>query len=96
MQAAKNATFTIIPIVFSTTGDPVVAGTVGSLARPGGNITGFTMIAPVTAGKRLELLKETVPKLSRFAVLWAPRQSEQAWKESELAGAATRSANFIP
>ena len=44
------------------------------------------MIAPVTAGKRVELLKETVPKLSRVAVLWTPRQSEQSWMESELAG----------
>src|SRR5574341_1349059 len=63
-NAAKNAT-TTIPIVFLTSGDPVVAGTVDSLARPGGNITGFTTIAPMTAGKRLELLKETIPKLSR-------------------------------
>ena len=83
--AAGKAT-TSIPIVFSTTGDPVVAGTVDSLARPGGNITGFTMIAPVTAGKRLEILKETVPKLSRVAVLWVSGQSEQAWHQSELAG----------
>ena len=85
VRAAGKATKSI-PIVFSTTGDPVVSGTVDSLARPGGNITGFTMIAPVTAGKRLEILKETVPKLSRVAVLWASRQSEQAWNESELAG----------
>jgi putative tryptophan/tyrosine transport system substrate-binding protein len=84
-KAAKNATNTI-PIVFLATGDPVVAGTVDSLARPGGNITGFTMISPVIAGKRLELLKETVPKLSRVAVLWTPRQSDQSWEESQLAG----------
>ena len=44
------------------------------------------MIAPVIAGKRLELLKETVPKLARVAVLWTPRQSDQSWKQSELAG----------
>ncbi|HEY7560237.1 MAG TPA: ABC transporter substrate-binding protein [Candidatus Binatia bacterium] len=85
VRAAKTAT-TSIPIVFSTTGDPVMAGTVDSLARPGGNITGFTMIVPVTAGKRLELLKETVPRLSRVAVLWTPRQSELSWKESQRAG----------
>ena len=70
--AAKNATRTI-PIVFFSVADPVAAGLVDSLARPGGNITGFTNIAAVLAGKRLELLKETIPKLSRVAVLWDPR-----------------------
>src|SRR5262249_5927854 len=63
-RAAKNATKTI-PIVFWSEGDPVVDGLVDSLARPGENITGFTNISPVIAGKRLELLKEIVPKLSR-------------------------------
>jgi putative tryptophan/tyrosine transport system substrate-binding protein len=85
VRAAKAAT-TIIAIVFSTTGDPVLAGTVDSLARPGGNVTGFTMISPVIAGKRLELLKETVPKLSRVAVLWTPGQSDESWKASQRAG----------
>jgi putative ABC transport system substrate-binding protein len=83
-RAAKKATRTI-PIVFYAQGDPVVAGLVESLGRPGGNVTGFTSISPVIAGKRLELLKETVPKLSRVAVLWTPRQSEQSWKQSQLA-----------
>jgi putative tryptophan/tyrosine transport system substrate-binding protein len=84
--AAKNATKTI-PIVFLEVTDPVGVGLVDSLARPGGNITGFTDIAAVLAGKRLELLKETVPKLSRVAVLWNPKSpgSEQSWKESQLA-----------
>jgi putative ABC transport system substrate-binding protein len=83
--AAKNATKTI-PIVFLGVSDPVVARLVDSLARPGGNITGFTNIAPVLAGKRLELLKETLPKLTRVAVLWDPRApgSTQQWKESQL------------
>lgn len=83
-RAAKKATSTI-PIVFYVQGDPVVAGLVESLGRPGKNVTGFTTISPLIAGKRLELLKETVPKLSRVAVLWTPRQSEQSWKQSQLA-----------
>jgi putative tryptophan/tyrosine transport system substrate-binding protein len=83
--AASNATRTI-PIVFLGVADPVAAGLVDSLARPGGNITGFTPIAAVLAGKRLELLKETIPKLSRVAVLWDPQApgSTPQWKESQL------------
>jgi putative tryptophan/tyrosine transport system substrate-binding protein len=83
--AAKNAT-TTIPIVFVGVGDPVAAGLVDSFARPGGNITGFTTISAVLAGKRLELLKETVSKLSRVAVLWNPQDpgSTLQWKESQL------------
>jgi ABC-type uncharacterized transport system substrate-binding protein len=67
--AAKNASKTI-PIIFVTGGDPVAAGLVESLARPGGNITGFTIFESALAGKRVELLKETIPKLTRVAVLW--------------------------
>jgi putative tryptophan/tyrosine transport system substrate-binding protein len=83
--AAKNATKTI-PIVFILlAADPVAAGLVDSLARPGGNITGITNIAAELGGKRLELLKETVPKLTRVALLWDPQNSGsvQAWKESQ-------------
>jgi putative tryptophan/tyrosine transport system substrate-binding protein len=84
--AAKDATRTI-PIVFVGVSDPIGAGLIDSLARPGGNLTGFTNIAPVLSGKRLELLKETVPKLSRVAVLWDPQSpgSVPQWKETELA-----------
>jgi putative tryptophan/tyrosine transport system substrate-binding protein len=82
-QAAKNATRTI-PIVFTSGGDPVAVGLIDSLARPGGNLTGFSGLSSELAGKRLEILKETVPKLSRVAVLWDPRaaSSSQEWKES--------------
>ena len=84
--AAKKATKTI-PIVFAGVPDPVALGLVDSLARPGGNVTGFSTIAPMLAGKRLELLKETIPRLSRVAVLWDPKTSAsaQSWKESQLA-----------
>ena len=82
--AAKNATKTI-PIVFASGGDPVAAKLVDGLARPGGNITGYTGISSVLAGKRLELLKEAIPKLSRVAVLWNSKNltSAQTWKESQ-------------
>jgi putative ABC transport system substrate-binding protein len=91
VQAAKNAAITI-PIVFIGVSDPVTAKFVDSLARPGGNLTGFTNIAPVLSGKRLELLKETVPKLSRVAVLWDPQSpgSVPQWKETELAATELR------
>jgi len=69
--AAKNAT-TAIPIVFWAVGDPVGAGLVSSLARPGGNITGLSMLQPELGGKRLELLKETFPKITKIAYLRNP------------------------
>ena len=72
IRAAKNATKTI-PIVMVGLGlDPVEAGLVESLARPGGNVTGVTNLAGELGGKRLELLKEAVPKLARVAVLYDP------------------------
>jgi putative ABC transport system substrate-binding protein len=72
MRAAKNATKTI-PIVMMGSGiDPVEAGLVESLARPGGNVTGLTNLNTELGGKRLELLKEAVPKLARVAVLYDP------------------------
>jgi len=84
--AAKSATRTI-PIVVATVGDPVAIGLVESLARPGGNITGLTNLSAEIAGKRLELLKEVLPKLSsRVAVLWSPqaRTSTLSWEEIQL------------
>lgn len=70
-QAARNATKTI-PIVMGFSGDAVRLGIVASLARPGGNVTGMTSIGAELYGKRLELLKEVLPKLSRVAFLWSP------------------------
>jgi len=83
--AAKGATKTI-PIVMIA-GDAVGVGLVASLASPGGNITGISDLDHHLSGKRLELLKETVPKLSRVAVLWNPDGpgSILGWKESQLA-----------
>jgi putative ABC transport system substrate-binding protein len=68
-RAARHAT-AAIPIVFASAGDAVAMGLVASLPRPGGNVTGLTVIAPELAGKRLELIKEVIPGLTRLAVLW--------------------------
>src|SRR6266568_7440127 len=70
-SAAKNATRTI-PIVMAVSGDSLGAGLVKTLARPGGNITGLTLLSPELSGKRLEILKETMPKISHVAVLFNP------------------------
>ena len=79
-----------IPIVMAADFDPVRSGFVASLARPGGNITGLSTLAPELSGKRLELLKETVPKLSRVAVLGTSTTSghAQLLREVELAAGA--------
>ncbi len=69
--AAKQATKTI-PIVMASSGNPVQSGLGASLNRPGGNVTGLSIFAPELEGKRLELLKEAVPRLSRVALLWNP------------------------
>src|SRR5262249_29818544 len=67
--AAKRAT-TTIPIVMLSAGDPLGTGLVDSLARPGGNVTGMSLMVPDLGGKRLELLKDLLPRLSRVAVFW--------------------------
>ncbi len=72
--AAKNAT-TTIPIVMANVGDPVGAGLVASLARPGGNVTGNASLSPELNGKRLEVLKDAVPKLARVGLLRPPGDS---------------------
>jgi len=90
IRAAKEATRTI-PIVMVVSGDPVADGTVMSLARPGGNITGLSVLSPELSGKRLELLKEAVPGVSRVAVLLTPvTRVGVALKEVESAASALR------
>ena len=76
--AAKKASATI-PIVFAGAADPVGTGFVSSLARPGGNITGLSIMAPDLDGKRLELLKEAFPKVARVAFLWQPGGRGETW-----------------
>ncbi|HEY7221017.1 MAG TPA: ABC transporter substrate-binding protein [Candidatus Binatia bacterium] len=85
-RPTKNATSTI-PIVMAQDSDPVGNGFVASLARPGGNITGLSTLAPELRGKRLELLKEIVPRLSRVAVFGSSSSpgNAQALRETELA-----------
>jgi len=85
-DAARQTTKTI-PIVVPAANDPVESGLVASLARPGGNITGTAVSTIDLAGKRLELLKEALPKLSRVAVLWSPpyEAASLQWKETQAA-----------
>ena len=86
IRAAQQATKTI-PIIMTTVGDPVGPGFVASIAKPGGNITGLTIQAPELIAKRLQLLKEAVPRLSRVALVWDPRIAHevQGFKEAEMA-----------
>jgi putative ABC transport system substrate-binding protein len=89
-RAAKEATNTI-PVVMAFDSDPVGNGFVASLARPGGNITGLSSLAPELSGKRLELLKEIVPKLSRVAVFGTSTSPDNAPSLREVELAARRS-----
>ncbi len=87
--AAKAASRTI-PIVIAAEGDPVAAGLVASLARPGGNVTGMAVLLPELSAKRLELLKEAVPRLTRVGVLWNPGDADRVeeWNSARAAGRA--------
>ena len=87
--AVKKATSTI-PIVFVSISDPVASGLVTSLARPGGNITGLSIVAVELSGKRLELLKEAVPSVTRVAFIWNSANPAQApqWGEAQAAAQA--------
>jgi putative tryptophan/tyrosine transport system substrate-binding protein len=86
-RAAKEATSTI-PIVMTFDNDPVANGFVAKLARPGGNITGLSTLAPELSGKRLELLKEIIPKLSRVAIVGDSKNPGNALELKEVRGAA--------
>src|SRR5262249_29861977 len=88
-RAAKQATSTI-PIVMAVDNDRVGSGFVATLARPGGNITGLSTLTPETTGKRLEILKEIVPKLGRAIVFGTSTEpgKEQSLKETQIAAAA--------
>jgi len=86
IAAVKQQTQTI-PIVMANSTDPVATGLVASLARPGGNVTGFSMMFPELSAKRLELLKEAAPRLSRIAIIWNPdiRGAVLDYKETQSA-----------
>ena len=86
-RVVKEATSTI-PIVMATSGDPVGAGLVASLARPGGNITGLSAVTPEVISKQLQLLKEAVPGASRVAILSIPGNLALAHSVKEAQGAA--------
>jgi putative ABC transport system substrate-binding protein len=90
VRAAKNATKTIPIVMVGAGSDPVEAGLVASLARPGGNVTGVTNLGPELGGKRLELFKEAVPKLARVAVLYDPAISPSVVEVKKVLPVAAR------
>jgi putative tryptophan/tyrosine transport system substrate-binding protein len=89
-RAAKNATKTIPIVMLGAGSDPVEAGLVESLARPGGNVTGLTLLSRELGGKRLELLKEAVPKLARVAVFYDPANRPNVLEVKEVLPVAAR------
>ena len=82
--SAKRATDTV-PVVFASSADPVQLGLVAGLARPGGNATGVTFILDELAGKRIQLLQEAAPRISRVAILWNPDHLDPDYREAERA-----------
>ena len=90
IRAAKNATKTIPIVMVGDGSDPVEAGLVESLARPGGNVTGLTILSVELGGKRLELLKEAVPKVVRVAVLYDPAIPASVIEVKEILPVAAR------
>ena len=90
IRAAKNATKTIPIVMMGSAADPVEAGLIESLARPGGNVTGVTTLSRELGGKRLELLKEAVPKLARVAVLYDPANPASVLDVKEVLPVAAR------
>jgi putative ABC transport system substrate-binding protein len=90
VRAAKNATKTIPIVMVGPGSDPIEAGLVESLARPGGNVTGLTNLSTELGGKRLELLKEAVPKIARVAVLYDPAAPASVIEVKEVLPAAAR------
>jgi putative ABC transport system substrate-binding protein len=88
IRAAKNATKTIPIVMLGAGADPVEAGIIDSLARPGGNVTGLTSLTGELGGKRLELFKEAVPKLARVAVLYDPGSPNHVLELKEVQTAA--------
>jgi putative ABC transport system substrate-binding protein len=87
IDAARKATSTI-PIVMATVGDPVAAGFVASLAQPGGNVTGLSLLATELSAKRLALLKETLPGIKKLAMIWNPNNASVVLKSKEIEAAA--------
>jgi putative ABC transport system substrate-binding protein len=94
-RAAKNATKTIPIVMTGGGGDPVEAGLIESLARPGGNVTGVTNLSTELGGKRLELLKEVVPKVARIAVFYEPTTPGSAFEVKEVLPVAARALGIV-
>jgi putative ABC transport system substrate-binding protein len=88
-QIAKQATGTI-PIVIAVSADPVGAGLVASLARPGGNVTGLSLLAPDTDQKNLEIVREAIPNTRRVAIIWDPNNRGMTLRHTAIQAAATK------